>query len=324
MIRNQWYIIAESKEIKSRPVSFRRMGENLVLWRDSNGQLSCMADKCTHRGVALSLGKIKEGRLQCPFHGLEFKTDGTCSCIPANGRKAAVDARFNANAYLTYENHGFVWIFWGEAAKVTPPPAFFDNLDGLHYNSRQDIWTTHYSRAIENQLDVAHLPFIHRKTIGKGGRALVDGPVVRWSDENRFKLYVFNREDDGTAPKRPDELSPGPEGSFHLELVMPNLWQNYIARKMRIVVAFVPVDDENTIMYLRFYQGFITLPVLRGIFNFLFMPFNIRILHEDRRVVISHQPKRSQLRSGENLFQADLPIIEYRKRREKLLEEAGR
>ena len=89
---------------------------------------------------------------------------------------------------------------------------------------------------------------------------------------------------------------------------------------MRILVAFVPVDQENTILYLRFYQKFMRVPVLRSIISRLSAPSNLVITHQDRRVVITQQPKASGLQIGEQLFQADRPIIEYRRRRQELME----
>ena len=57
MISNQWYGILESKEVKlGKPVGVTRMGEKLVLWRDTQGQVTCQSDLCPHRGVALSAG----------------------------------------------------------------------------------------------------------------------------------------------------------------------------------------------------------------------------------------------------------------------------
>ena len=78
------------------------------------------------------------------------------------------------------------------------------------------------------------------------------------------------------------------------------------------------MDDENTILYLRFYQKFMRIPVLRQLVNKLSMPMNITIAHQDRRVVITQQPKASGLRIGEELIQADMPIVEYRKKQEHL------
>jgi len=101
----------------------------------------------------------------------------------------------------------------------------------------------------------------------------------------------------------------------NLEFIFPNLWQNYISEKVRILAAFVPVDEEHSLLYLRFYQNFMRLPVLGNLLARLAMPSNLYIAHEDRRVVITQQPKASGLKIGEILIQGDLPIIEYRKKR---------
>jgi phenylpropionate dioxygenase-like ring-hydroxylating dioxygenase large terminal subunit len=322
MIRNQWYVVLESKQVKDKPVGVTRLGEKLVFWRDGDSKVNCAFDRCPHRGVQLSLGKVQAGHLQCPFHGFEFDSSGQCVFIPADGRISRPPAAMRLHSYPTYEAHDYIWIWWGEdPPEDLEPPVFFDNLDeGFHYGSAIDPWNAHYSRVIENQLDVAHLPFVHYNTIGRGNRALVDGPVVDWCDntEKMMCTYVFNRVDDGTAPRPANELSPR-EGQVRLEFIMPNLWQNHISDNVRVVAAFVPVDDEHTLLYLRFYQKFLPVPVLGKWVAQLAMPSNVYIAHQDRVVVETQKPKASSLRGGnEKPIKADAPIIEYRRQREQL------
>jgi phenylpropionate dioxygenase-like ring-hydroxylating dioxygenase large terminal subunit len=281
-------------------------------------------DRCPHRGAALSVGKIQGGHLQCPFHGFEFAGSGKCVLIPANGRGGVIPNAMGLKPYPTYEAHGLIWLWWGSPANQDlPAPEFFGNLEGpFTYGSIHDPWDTHYSRVIENQLDVVHLPFIHRNTIGRGNRTLVDGPVVEWKGDRMLYTYMFNRVDDGRQPRKPREISPKMSTSIHLEFIFPNLWQNYISENVRILAAFVPVDAEHTLLYLRFYQKFIRLPVLGKLVARLVMPGNTYIAHEDRRVVTTQQPKASGLKIGEILIQGDLPIIEYRKKRAALQNQA--
>jgi phenylpropionate dioxygenase-like ring-hydroxylating dioxygenase large terminal subunit len=320
MIPNQWYVVLDSSQVKDKPVGVTRMGEKLVFWRDAAGKLYCLRDRCVHRGVQLSKGKVINDHLQCPFHGFEYDNCGQVTVIPANGKRTPVPKAFKAHSYPVHEEHGFVWIWWGE----TPPtdlraPRFFSDIDtSLSYAQVYDPWKIHYSRAIENQLDVMHLPFVHYNTIGRGGATLVDGPGVKWLDENMFYVFVHNRLDDGSQPLKPSEFPLEPEPSFKLEFIFPNLWQNYISEKVRIMVAFVPVDAENTILYLRFYQKFMQIPVLRNLVNRLAMPSNIYIAHQDRRVVETQEPKASDLRIQEQLIRGDYPIVEYRRRRAEL------
>jgi phenylpropionate dioxygenase-like ring-hydroxylating dioxygenase large terminal subunit len=321
MIRSQYYIVLDSSQVKNRPVGVTRLGERLVFWRDPSGRVHCARDKCVHRGAALSKGQVLHGHLQCPFHGLEYDASGRVVLIPANGRNTPVPAQFRVLTYPTYEANGFIWIWWGENPPTDlPAPRFFDDIDDrFSYAQVRDPWQAHYSRAIENQLDVVHLPFVHHNTIGAGGQTLVEGPVTQWLDENRLRVYPMNRVDDGTPPRKAQELQLS-QDRFHLEFVFPNLWQNHLSDSARIVVAFVPVDIEHTILYLRFYQSSVRIPLLRDVFNALAMPFNRLIAHQDRRVVQTQVPKPSGLSTGEKLIQGDRPIAEYRRRRQELIE----
>ena len=100
------------------------------------------------------------------------------------------------------------------------------------------------------------------------------------------------------------------------------MWQNYISEDVRVLAAFTPVDEENTVLYLRFYQRFLRLPILSKLIAQLAMPANVYIAHQDRRVVVTQQPKSSSMNLGEKLIQGDLPIIEYRKCRAALKSQA--
>ena len=326
MIPNQWYAILESNEVKKgKPVGFTRMGEKIVAWRDSQGNLSVMGDQCPHRGVALSAGKLKGECIQCPFHGFEYDTSGNCKLVPANGRSAEPPKALHVKTYPTREAHGFIYLWWGEPQKEYAPLPWFESIGAnMVYSTIQDHWKCHYSRAIENQLDVIHLPFVHYNTIGRGNRTLVNGPVAK--EENKGKrdhllnLWVYNELDNGQKPKRPLEM-PDPNRRPSLQFHFPNLWQNWIADTVRALIAFVPIDDENTMMYIRYYHT-MCAPILRQLTGWTGSLANLVIERQDRRVVITQRPTRSDLDIGEILIPGDHPIVVYRKRRRALIEEA--
>jgi hypothetical protein len=91
---------------------------------------------------------------------------------------------------------------------------------------------------------------------------------------------------------------------------------------VRVVAAFAPVDDEHTALCLRFYQNFMRMPGVRNLINRSAMIFNTVVAHQDRRVVVTQRPVRSDLKMGEKLIPGDAPIIAYRRRRQELLEAA--
>jgi len=323
MIPNQWYAILESSEVpRDTPTGVTRMGEKLVLWRDGGGQVICQTDKCAHRGAALSKGNIVDNSLECPFHGLRYDATGRCQSIPASGKNTPVPERFRVHTYPARDEHGLIWLWWGEPRDELPPLPFFNDLqDGFTFSTLRDHWPVHYSRAIENQLDVMHLPFVHHNTIGRGGRTLVDGPLATLQD-NKLQIWVYNRVDDGTLPRKPQEI-PEPTRPAMLHFHFPNIWQNRIQDDSRIFVAFAPIDESNTMLYVRFYQRFVRVPLLNRFVNWVGRLGNLVILRQDKRVVITQEPRKTWLKMGEYLVQGDRPIVLYRQRREELFREAG-
>jgi Phenylpropionate dioxygenase and related ring-hydroxylating dioxygenases, large terminal subunit len=318
MIANQWYAVLDAREVKKNALTgVTRFSQKLVFWKNDKNEVCCVADKCCHRGASLSCGTLENGKVVCPFHGFEYDKTGKVTYIPANGKNAVPGEQYRVTAYPAREAYGFIWVWYGKQQTTLPEIPFFTDLkQGFTYGQIDETWPVHYTRAIENQLDVVHLPFVHRTTIGKGNKKLVNGPVVRW-DGTLMTFYVDNTLDNGQRPLKPDEI-PGYEKLFSLQLQMPNTWQNRISPKLRVMAAFAPVDDENTHIYLRFYQNFVRVPGLRSLVNAAGKIMDRVILHQDRRVVITQLPKKSELEMDEHLVQGDLPIIEFRKKRDEL------
>lgn len=310
MIENQWYVILEAKEVKpNKLLGVKRLNKSLVLYREEDGTVVCMEDKCSHRGVKLSTGSLNGNCLQCPFHGFEFNGQGQCIKIPANGKDSKVASRFNVRTYPIYEDNGFIFMYNGNATETLP--SYFTGLDGMKYTTSYNHWNTHYSRAVENQLDVIHLPFVHKSTIGRGNKTLVNGPVTE-IDDQKMTIYVYNQVDNGQKPLKAAEMVDL-DSYFKLKFMMPNLWQNKISDKLRIVAAFVPVDEANTIIYLRSYQHFVTVPGLSNAILFMLDKFNRKVLNEDKRVVLTQTPVNTHGPIKENLIAGDLPIGQYRR-----------
>ena len=297
------------------------MGEKLVAWRDSRGKVTVMHDLCPHRGVALSVGELHGDCIRCPFHGFEYDASGRCTRDPGQREGCTrCPRRFQVQTYPTHEAHGLIFIYWGQPAGEVPPPRWFDDLDeSFSYGSVRDPWDAHYSRVIENQLDVPHVPFIHHNTIGRGGRTVIDGPWVEWQDPDRFFVYTWMRQEDGT-PARAQTRWRRPDKPFHLDFIFPNLWQNWISDKVRVVVAFAPVDDEK--------HG--DVPAL------------LPEVHADAGAARPRQPAGDDLQhhrrapgppgggdaaahaerpaDGREADPGDVPIIAYRRRRQELLD----
>jgi phenylpropionate dioxygenase-like ring-hydroxylating dioxygenase large terminal subunit len=318
MIKNQWYAILPSKAVKrNRIIGVKRLSMDLAVFRNSDGEIGCVTDQCTHRGAALSLGKVVGNCVQCPFHGLTFSTGGECTSIPANGRASSENiSRYNVKNWVLRESNGIIYMWYGDAEKVTGEPPFFnDDIDESYtYSELEDHWNSHYSRCIENQLDVVHLPFVHYNTIGRGNKTVVNGPKIV-PVPSGFITSANNNVDQGQTPKSADECEIK---NTYLEFLFPNIWMNHISDKIKIVIFFAPVDEENTILYIRFYDKLTGFRPTDGLVALFGKPANRVIERQDKRVVITQRPKASSYRSNEMLLSGDGPIIYYRSIRDQL------
>lgn len=324
MIPNQWYVVLESKQLpRGKLIGVTRLGEKMVFWRNKKNKITCLRDKCIHRGAALSVGRIcRDGNtIECPFHGLQYNSSGRCTIIPANGKNNSVPKHFKIHSYPVKEDFGFIWIWWGNYQDGYPSLPFFGDIDRkFTYSTYSEVWPVHYSRAIENQLDVVHLPFVHYNTIGRGHKTLVHGPLVEEMDDKRGLIaWIYNVKDDGNIQPYTPQKFPEEFKVFHLSFRFPHLWELNLSLKARIFIAFVPIDENNTLFYMRFYQKLIRIPILKGLVNWIGKKSSIKILHQDRRVVITQQPIKTELQMGEKLIQGDNPIVFYRKRRHELI-----
>ena len=321
MIPNQWYAILPSRAVKTKQiVAVKRLNLDLALFRNESGEIGCVVDQCAHRGAALSRGKVKGTCVQCPFHGLEFDREGKCSFIPANGKASTADiSRYNVKHYPVREKNGIIYLWYGDVDKVSDRLPFFDGDAGSScvYSEIEDHWNAHYSRCIENQLDVVHLPFVHYNTIGKGNKTLVNGPRVVFSD-GVLTTSANNEVDLGQKPKPASECEIK---DTYLSFVFPNLWMNRISDKIKVIIYFAPVDDENTILYIRFYCSLTGFKPVDSMIAYSGKFANRRIERQDKRVVITQKPKASAYISGEKLLSGDAPIVLYRKLRQELKKE---
>jgi phenylpropionate dioxygenase-like ring-hydroxylating dioxygenase large terminal subunit len=164
--RPHWYPACTSRELGvRRPRAISLMGAPLVVFRDGDGRASVLVDRCPHRNAPLSMGRVRDGALECGYHGWRFDGSGGCVGIPGFDVTVDTSARRGVGTHATRERDGIVW-FWSEADETPPPAAEPFAVPDLGPGARDvvltyDIDATMHA-AIENTLDVPHTAFLHR------------------------------------------------------------------------------------------------------------------------------------------------------------------
>ena len=155
-----WYPVARVQEIAGAAVIGRDfLGTRVVVWRDPAGKPVVQGAWCPHLGADLSLGKIVDGLLRCPYHHWSFEAGGSCAKIPSGDKIPAAARVFT---YPSAEAWGLVWAFNGERADF-PPPRIPDAEEGeivfetFERGRRSwDSWV-----AVSNGVDFQHLQTLH-------------------------------------------------------------------------------------------------------------------------------------------------------------------
>jgi len=186
-LRNQWYAAALSDEIGAAPFARRICDEAIVFFRTPDGTLAALEDRCAHRHAPLSMGALKGDAIECCYHGLRYGADGRCVHVPG---QAQIPPRLRVRKYPALDRHGWVWLWLGEADQADPAAIpNFHWFDDPAWNGFQLYFHVEASTQlfVDNLLDLSHVAFTHRNSIGAASAAdadadldtMVDGDVVR-------------------------------------------------------------------------------------------------------------------------------------------------
>jgi phenylpropionate dioxygenase-like ring-hydroxylating dioxygenase large terminal subunit len=317
IVPDQWYAILEADKVGQKPVGLRRLGENLVLWRDAQGVIRCAPDRCPHRGSKLSIGDVVNGDLECPYHGFRFDGGGACTLMPALGEGVRVPAGMRLRPRPVQEAHGLIWMWWGAAREVYPEIPWFPQSSAAEARSasRSGVWKFHYSRAIENSLDLHHFPFVHGALNPRTG-TYVD-PFEAHEDDTG-DIHVRG------GLKQSLDVPDSEAVMFSMHFKFPGVMHVRLASKVHLTQICTPIDDERTWMYVRYYQSVVTLPLAGPILTRGMLLFDWFVAQEmqDIPIFLTQQPKVPGM-DAYRMIKPDQGIIMYFRRRDALIAAAG-
>jgi phenylpropionate dioxygenase-like ring-hydroxylating dioxygenase large terminal subunit len=293
-----WYpIAASSGVVRRKPIGVKRFGELLVLWRADDGRVVCLPDRCSHRSAALSPGKIRDGCLECPYHGLRFNASGRCVLIPANGVGAPVPPGFDLATLNVREEHGIVWYWYGEGEPAQEVPWIPGASEpGFGAGEYEYDAAVPYLRIVENLADFHHFPILHKTMLpGVGTRmdemdAHVEDNVVVFSATMRYeKPGTFRRDTIVKARFTLPAIALIEFGGFYV---------NYF---------LCPIDENNCWVFGR-YRGIKIRGLIANVLGKLGARYDRAIfMLQDKRVLLSQSDPPGDL-SRFKLFPADRAI----------------
>jgi phenylpropionate dioxygenase-like ring-hydroxylating dioxygenase large terminal subunit len=193
-LRNSWYVAAWDREISQTPLGRTFLGEPVVLYRTASGGPVGLQDRCCHRQLPLSMGRVVGDVLQCGYHGLKFDSSGKCVEIPGQEN---IPPQARVRAYPLIEKYNWVWIWMGDPAKADPAliPNWWwaDHAEWAFTRPDMIPVKCNYQLIADNVLDVTHLAYVHASSIGAPSITEFPGTVEREERLVRFTRWIKDR-----------------------------------------------------------------------------------------------------------------------------------
>lgn len=278
-----WYILCASSALVRRPLAVQAAGGHWAVFRSASGGVHAVEDRCLHRGMALSSGRVCGDHLQCPYHGWQYGGDGALRLVPALPDRATEWPTATLRSLECRELDGHVYGRFGDPPL---PPHRFKHLDGERWTSFRMAtrFQAGVDACLENFLDCPHATFVHRhwfraptnKPVRCTVTTLPDGAQAEFFDEPREKSVVWWLLSPRRGAMRHVDRFIAPNTS-EVEYEFPN-GLHYI-----ITSSCTPITDAETMVHTVI--SFRTFPGLGPLVRLVFEPLSRLIIRQDVRML---------------------------------------
>src|SRR5690348_14739661 len=166
VFREYWIPAVRSDELPSPdcpPMRVKLLGEELIGYRTTSGDVGLIQNACPHRGASMFFGRNEEDGLRCVYHGWKFDFTGACVDMPSEPAESNFKNKVHTRAYPTLEKAGLIWAYLGPA-ELRPaelPHYEWTMVEEGHVKVSRRIQGCNYLQAIEGGIDSSHVPFLH-------------------------------------------------------------------------------------------------------------------------------------------------------------------
>ena len=255
-MRRYWIPALLAWELPERdcpPVRVKLLGEDLVAFRDTDGRIGLLEERCPHRLASLFLGRNEECGLRCVYHGWKFDVEGRCVDMMNEPESLGFAHKIRTTAYPTVEAGGVIWAYLGPADQRPPLPHFaWTQVRPTHLHVSKVIQESNWLQGVEGGIDTSHVPILHRvlTTDSKRPGFNPNDPFVRGKAPTlELDVTDYGYRYAGIRPLGGDEvhvrayhfilpfhqIRPGRTGAGHFTAVAGHMW--------------VPMDDVTTMVY---------------------------------------------------------------------------
>ncbi len=307
-----WYPVLPSWGLHGAPVGITRLSENIVLWRDNDGNVHACEDRCPHRGARLSFGWNLGDRVACWYHGVQVTGDGVVADVPAVAQ-CQMKGMKRVRSYPVVERAGAIFVWFGTDAEAPPPPLDLpEELVSPEWSHMLCTahWACNYRYAVDNVMDPMHGAYLH-----SASHSMAEGDKTAEMALRKTETgFIFEKV--GQRGVNFDWVEIGESNCLWLRLAIPYQKKYGPGGPFGIIGFATPVDEDHCRVFFwrtRKVQGW-----QRSVWRFLYRNrlegLHWHVLEQDRVILENLAP---DARGQEFLYQHDQGMARVRKMLEK-------
>jgi nitrite reductase/ring-hydroxylating ferredoxin subunit len=231
------------------PQRMRLLGENLIAFMTTSGEIGLIQNSCPHRGASLFFGRNEEEGLRCVYHGWKFDVNGNCVDMPSEPAESNFKNKVRTRAYKCVTRNGIVWAYMGPRAVPPPLPDLPPNLDPACTVQRR-LEECSYMQALEGDIDTVHAGFLHFGHLASD-RDFLKGSADYYTIRQREARFEVTEHQLGStyAAVRPAEQGSDYWRTGHFLMPFYTMNAPGVLPLKNSANAWVPLDDENTMVW---------------------------------------------------------------------------
>ena len=255
IMRSHWLPACLSEQVPEndgKPVRVRLLGEDLVAFRDSEGRVGLVDERCPHRRASLVLGRNEECGLRCLYHGWKVDVFGNVVEMPSEPSGSKFVEKVKHKAYTTHEAAGFIWAYMGAQQNVPEfkPPVFQPEPDTKISIGKANI-ACNWAQVLEGAIDSAHSSTLHstdmvphRKMRAEASDSLWYRPSTDKSPRLQVEATPFGFR--YAAIRRPIKDAETHDYVRTTLFIAPYTVQIPPNNRYGVAILHVPIDDTHT------------------------------------------------------------------------------
>ena len=260
-LRCHWHPVALSEEVAKpdcAPIRLKVMGEDLLLFRDSNGNTGLIEPFCAHRGADLFFGRNEECGIRCIYHGWKYDIHGNCIDMPNVPKDAAYHGKIKIKAYPTQEFADMVWAYMGppDIQPFEVPQLEAGLVPPSHRYVTKRLVECNWTHSMEGALDTAHFSFLHMPAPAfrkdDSSNIAADESRIRWLRNDPAPRFKIIDHEVGFLIGGARNADPGDHYWRLTQYMLPthSITPSAMPNETYYGYSWVPIDDHSCWMYV--------------------------------------------------------------------------